>query len=49
MVNGCGEDAARRAHKLWKQMLAEYRPPPVDAAVDEALRDVAARRETELA
>ena len=33
-----GRDAAQRANAIWKQMLAEYEPPPIDAAVDEALR-----------
>ena len=32
-----GLDAAQRANAIWKQRLAEYEPPPIDAAVDEAL------------
>jgi trimethylamine--corrinoid protein Co-methyltransferase len=32
-------DAAQRAARLWKQMLAEYEPPPIDEAVDEELRE----------
>jgi trimethylamine--corrinoid protein Co-methyltransferase len=32
-------DAATRANKRWKQSLAEYVAPPMDEAVDEALRD----------
>jgi trimethylamine---corrinoid protein Co-methyltransferase len=31
-------DEAQRANQLWKKMLAEYQPPPIDAGVDEALR-----------
>jgi trimethylamine--corrinoid protein Co-methyltransferase len=37
-------DAAQRANRIWKRMLAEYEPPPIDPAVDEALRDFIARR-----
>jgi trimethylamine--corrinoid protein Co-methyltransferase len=32
-------DAAKRAAALWKRMLAEYEPPPLDEAVDEELRE----------
>jgi trimethylamine--corrinoid protein Co-methyltransferase len=32
------KDAARRANALWKKMLAEYEAPPLDPAIDEALR-----------
>ena len=32
-------DSAHRANLRWKEMLADYRPPPFDQAVDEALRD----------
>ncbi len=37
-------DAATRANRLWKRRLAEYQAPPIDAGVDEALRDYVARR-----
>jgi trimethylamine--corrinoid protein Co-methyltransferase len=37
-------DAPRRANRKWKRMLAEYEPPPIDPAVDEALRDFVARK-----
>ena len=30
-------DAQQRANALWKQMLADYQPPPIDAALDENL------------
>ena len=32
-------DMAQRANALWKRQLNEYVPPPLDPAVDEALRD----------
>jgi trimethylamine--corrinoid protein Co-methyltransferase len=32
-------DAAKRANKLWKEMLSQYQEPPLDVAVDEALQD----------
>jgi trimethylamine--corrinoid protein Co-methyltransferase len=37
-------DLAQRANALWKRQLAEYVPPPLDPAVDEALLDYIARR-----
>jgi trimethylamine--corrinoid protein Co-methyltransferase len=39
-----GLDAAQRANKVWKRMLAEYEAPPIDPAIDEALLDFIARR-----
>jgi trimethylamine--corrinoid protein Co-methyltransferase len=41
-------DATRRATGIWKQMLAEYVPPPLDGAVREALGAYVARRTQEL-
>lgn len=32
-----GQDAAIRANARWKEVLREYAPPPLDAAIDEAL------------
>jgi len=32
-------DAATRASAIWKKMLADYEPPPIDEAVDQELRD----------
>ena len=32
------KDAATRANALWKKMLAEYEAPPIDPAIDGALR-----------
>jgi trimethylamine--corrinoid protein Co-methyltransferase len=37
-------DAAQRANRIWKRMLAEYEAPPIDPGVDEALLDFMARR-----
>lgn len=37
-------DAARRANRIWKQLLAEYEQPPLDASIDEALVDFTERR-----
>ncbi len=41
-------DAAQRANTIWKQRLAEYEPPAIDAAVDEELREFVARRKSEM-
>lgn len=43
-----GETAETRANRLWKQMLSEYQKPPLDPAVDDALKDFIARRKTEI-
>ena len=40
-------DSAQRANAIWKQLLADYQPPPIDPAVDEALKDFVARRKRE--
>jgi trimethylamine---corrinoid protein Co-methyltransferase len=37
-------DAAQRANKIWKRMLAAYEPPPIDPGIDEALLEFIARR-----
>ncbi len=41
-------NATARATGIWKKMLAEYTPPPLDAAVREAISDYVARRSAEL-
>jgi trimethylamine--corrinoid protein Co-methyltransferase len=41
------QDAAQRANRIWKKMLAEYEAPPLDPAIDEALLDFIARRKAE--
>lgn len=40
-------DAATRANRLWKQRLAEFTPPPMDAGIRAALDDFVARRRAE--
>lgn len=40
--------ATERANVIWKQMLEAYEEPPMDDAVDEALKDYMARRKLEL-
>ena len=41
-------DAAQRANRIWKQLLAEYEQPPLDPALDEQLTEFVARRKIEL-
>ena len=41
-------DAAQRANKIWKRMLADYEAPPLDPAIDEALLDFIARRKASM-
>ena len=41
--------ALERANGLWKQLLAEYQPPPLDPAIAEALDAYVARRKEEIA
>jgi trimethylamine---corrinoid protein Co-methyltransferase len=40
--------AEERANAIWKQWLADYEPPPLDEAVDEALNDFIARKKESL-
>jgi trimethylamine--corrinoid protein Co-methyltransferase len=40
-------DATRRANRLWKELLAAYEPPPIDAAVAEEIAAFVARRKEE--
>ncbi|PID60241.1 MAG: trimethylamine methyltransferase [Gammaproteobacteria bacterium] len=39
--------AEQRANNLWKQSLESYEAPPIDPAVDEALKDFVTRRKSE--
>jgi len=39
--------AAQRANAIWKQLLADYQPPPLDPAIDEALKAFVERRKRE--
>src|SRR5690349_17972579 len=41
------KDTAQRASAIWKQLLAEYQPPPLDPAIAEALAAHVARRKEE--
>ncbi len=41
-------DAASRANARWKALLAAYEPPPLDAAIDEALQDFMARKKASM-
>jgi len=41
-------DATQRATGIWKKLLAEYVPPPLDPAVKEAIEAYVARRTLEL-
>jgi trimethylamine--corrinoid protein Co-methyltransferase len=43
-----GRDATERAGEIWHRTLEEYEQPPIDAAVDEQLREYVARRRAEL-
>lgn len=40
-------NAYQRANQIWKKMLAEYEQPPIDEAIDDALRDYMNRRKRE--
>jgi len=42
-------DAAQRANAIWKQLLADYRQPPIDPGIAEALAEYAERRKREIA
>ncbi len=39
--------ATERAHKIYKQVLAEFEPPPLDGAIKDELEDFVARRKRE--
>jgi trimethylamine--corrinoid protein Co-methyltransferase len=43
-----GLDASQRANAIWKQRLAEYEPPPLDPAVDDAMVEFVTRRKAEM-
>ena len=42
------QDLQQRAHARWQEMLADDEAPPLDPAVDEALKDFMARKKSEL-
>jgi len=41
------KDAAVRANEIWKKILAEFQPPPMDEAIRQELADFVARRVAE--
>jgi len=41
-------ETARRANAIWKRLLAEYRQPPLEPGVDEALEAYVAKRKEEI-
>jgi trimethylamine--corrinoid protein Co-methyltransferase len=43
------KDIQARAHARWKAMLASYEAPPIDPAIDEALRDFIDRKKESVA
>ena len=47
-LEGGAEETPQRANRIWKQLLREYEQPPLDPAIDEALRDYVARRKLEI-
>jgi trimethylamine--corrinoid protein Co-methyltransferase len=42
------QDMERRAFNQWQAKLASYEAPPIDVAVDEALRDFVARKKASM-
>jgi trimethylamine---corrinoid protein Co-methyltransferase len=44
-----GQDAAQRANALWKRQLAEFKPPPLDPGIEEALIDFIDQRKASAA
>ena len=42
------EDAAIHANRRWKKVLDEFEAPPLDEAIDEALKEFIARRKTSM-
>jgi trimethylamine--corrinoid protein Co-methyltransferase len=38
--------AAQRANAQWKQMLADYEPPPIDPEIDQSMLDYIAARKS---
>jgi trimethylamine--corrinoid protein Co-methyltransferase len=43
------QTATQRASRIWKQLLSEFVPPPLDPAAAEAVADFVARRKREIA
>jgi trimethylamine--corrinoid protein Co-methyltransferase len=47
-AEGGEQDAVVRANAIWKRMLADYEPPPLDEAIDEALGEFIIRRKASM-
>src|SRR5947209_6478558 len=45
---GGAKTATERACETWKRLISAYAPPPMDEAIEEALRDYMARRKPDL-
>ena len=43
------KDAPQRANAIWKKTLAEYQPPPLDEAIDEALNEYMEKKKNSFA
>ncbi len=43
-----GLSATQRANAIWKQLLADYEAPPIDPAIDDALKAFVSRRKEEI-
>ena len=41
-------DAAQRANKIWKKMLADYEAPPLDPGIDQALNEFMTKKKASL-
>lgn len=42
------QDTVQRAHTIWRDLLDQYEPPPIDPAIREALADYVSRRTPEV-
>ena len=42
------QDAAQRAHKVWKELLANYEKPPIDPGVEDGLREYIDKRKRDM-
>ncbi len=47
-TEGGSKDMRQRAYEKWTKMLAEYEPPPIDPAVDEALVEFVAKKKASM-
>ena len=47
-IDAGGKDSMARANAKWKATLRDYHPPPLDASVDEALKEFMARKKASM-